>query len=521
MIGGDEIIMGRCASDLLEELPDRVSHKIAQWIEKTPQAIAIHETLRTWSYGQLGDAIAAAKKHLQSYQVRAGDRIMLIAENCCALIAYVLAASDLNVWVAIINARLSAAEIDAMLLDCEPRQVIYTIECSNDAKQHAKRLGATFQQHPLLGNIAFSGTLNSTTETVYHSAADQVFTMIYTSGTTGKPKGVMLTHRNIAFIASLSGALRGLTCDDRVYAVLPISHVFGLASTCMGTLFAGGSLFLAPRFDAQRALVTLVEQRITILQGVPPMFSALIEHLKTKAIHPEDLHLRYMSCGGAVLDPETKKTTEDYLGLTLNNGYGMTESSPTISQTRIQEPLQSCTTGRPIPGVEVRLMNNKGTAVTNKEVGELWVRGPNIMKGYFRKPAQTAQIIDVDGWLNTQDLAQIDTAGNITIIGRTKELIVRSGFNVYPAEVEAVLNAHPAITHSAVIGKKSQGDESILAFVQPTANAQLSTEQLQQYCRQKLSAYKCPASFTIMAKLPTTASGKILKSRLKERVCEH
>lgn len=514
MISGEEILMGQRADELVSQLPRRVSDKINSWIRNSPTATALQEEKRTWNYAQLGQAISAAREHLEKHGVRPGDRIMLIAENCCALVAFMLAASELDAWVAIINARLSAREIDEIQRDCEPRHLIYTVECSPEALKHATRNNAIFEQHPLLGELAYSATLDAAAEPVFAQAKDQVYAMIYTSGTTGKPKGVMLTHRNIAFIATISGALRGLAATDRVYAVLPISHVFGLASTCMGTLFAGGCLYLAPRFDTQLCLQTLTAKGITVLQGVPPMFSALVESFKISGVPPENLSLRYMSCGGAPLDPQTKAVTEGFFGLALNNGYGMTESSPTITQTRIDEPLQSCATGRPIPGVEICLMDKTGHPVSTGDAGELWVRGPNVMKGYFRQPEQTAQVLNAQGWLNTQDIAQLDASGNLSIIGRTKEMIVRSGFNVYPAEVEAVLNAHPSVTQSAVIGQAHNGDENVLAFVQPLPGTDLTVEELQSYCKQQLTAYKRPSSITLMESLPATATGKILKSRL-------
>lgn len=518
MIHGDDIFMGKPANEITNSLPARVSHKIKQWIKKTPDALALNEHSRSWTFAQLGQAIDAARLHLEQHQVRPGDRVMIIGENSCALIAFIMAASEMDAWIAIINARLSKHEIEGIKLDCEPRHIIYTTECSSEAKSHAQGQNATFQQHPLLGEIAYSGTLESTPEPVSESGKDQVFAMIYTSGTTGQPKGVMLTHQNIAFVATISGELRDLSQSDRVYTVLPISHVFGLASTCLGTLFVGGCLYLAPRFDTSLCIKALLEQRITVLQGVPPMFCALVDYLKnTKGMSANDLHLRYISCGGAPLDPETKKLTEEFFKIPLNNGYGMTETSPTITQTRIDEPLESCATGRPIPGVEIRLMAKDGTDVAKGEVGELWIRGPNVMKGYFRKPEQTAEIINSDGWLNTKDLAQADELDNVYIIGRTKEMIVKSGFNVYPAEVEAALNTHPLVVQSAVIGRQVQGDEAVLAFVQPSAEGDLTVEMLKQHCRQLLSPYKCPSQITIMSELPATATGKILKSKLKNQ----
>lgn len=502
------------SAKLIDQLPARVSHRVREWFEKTPDAIAVGEKTRSWTYAQLAEATESSQQYFQRMQLQAGDRIIVIGENCCALIALLLAASEMNIWISIVNARLSNREVEQILQDCEPRLVIYTVDSSPEAHQHANQRSASFEQDYYLGRIAFNHYKDRQPEPVYDSGKEQVFVMVYTSGTTGQPKGVMLTHHNIAYIASVSGAIRGLSAKDRVYAVLPISHVFGLASTCMGTLFAGGCVFLVPRFNARNCLDDLVKQRITVLQGVPAMFAALIEYVKGKGQRQYHSPLRYMSCGGAPLDIETKRATEEIFGVTLNNGYGMTEASPTISQTRIDQPQQSNTTGRAIPGIEIRLIKADGSEAVGDEIGELWIRGPNVMKGYFRKPEQTAEILTDDGWLNTQDLASVDTSGNITIIGRSKEMIIRSGFNVYPAEVEAVLNAHPEVRHSAVIGQAAKQDEIVLAFVQPVAGAGVTVANLREYCRDNLVAYKRPQKIILLEELPASATGKILKKEL-------
>ena len=514
MADGEALSNDRQAIKLIDQLPERVSHRVSEWFEKTPEAIAVVETAGSWTYAQLAEATESCQQYFKHQQLQPGDRVIVIGENCRALIALLLAASEMNIWISIVNARLSSREIDQIMNDCEPRYVIYTVDCSAEAHQHATRQSASFEQHHYLGRIAFNHYDHRQPEPVYDSGKEQVFAMVYTSGTTGQAKGVMLTHHNIAYIASVSGAIRGLSSSDRVYAVLPISHVFGLASTCMGTLFAGGSLFLVSRFNAGVCLDHLVKQRITVLQGVPAMFAALIEGVKSKGQTQHNTHLRYMSCGGAPLDVETKRATEEIFAVTLNNGYGMTEASPTISQTRIDQPQRSDTTGRAIPGIEIRLVKADGSKAVGDEIGELWIRGPNVMKGYFRKPEQTAEVLTDDGWLNTQDLASLDTDGNITIMGRSKELIIRSGFNVYPAEVEAVLNAHPEVRHSAVIGQARKQDEVILAFVQPVVGALVSVAELREYCQLNLVAYKRPQKIILIDQLPASPSGKILKKEL-------
>ena len=343
--------------------------------------------------------------------------------------------------------------------------------------------------------------------------------MIYTSGTTGTPKGVMLTHRGILYIASISGGMRHLSEGQRVYGVLPMSHVFGLSSVCMGSLYNGACLYTVPRFDAVQLLATLKEERITVLQGVPAMYARALEYLKREQRALEAPALIYISAGGSPLDSDTKKRVEAAFGLTLHNGYGLTEASPTISQTRIEDRHQSSTVGRVLPLLEYRLepLGSSGTSEkAGDEIGELWVRGPNIMKGYFRQPDATLATLTEDGWLNTGDIAKLDHDDQLYIVGRSKELIIRSGFNIYPPDVEAVINEHPAVTLTAVVGRQVAGNEEVVAFVQCEPGVEVDMAELKAFIAERLAPYKRPTQIVLMDALPSTASGKILKGRLRD-----
>ncbi|MDQ2989397.1 MAG: fatty acid--CoA ligase family protein, partial [Pseudomonadota bacterium] len=249
-----------------------------------------------------------------------------------------------------------------------------------------------------------------------------------------------------------------------------------------------------------------------IMQGVPAMYARLLE----LSAAPVKSHLRFIYAGGSPLDPVLKQQVEQLLGMPLHNGYGMTESSPTISQTRLEAPRADTSVGTVIPGVEVRIVDAGGTDVAPGDAGELWVRGPNVMKGYYREPALTAATMREGGWLNTGDMARQDPDGALFIVGRTKELIIRSGFNVYPLEVETALNAHPGVTQSAVVGRAvAGGNEEVVAFVEPDPQHPPSVQELRDYLAARLSPYKCPSEIVIMTALPAAATGKILKGQLK------
>lgn len=515
----DEAIFGRLASELVAELPDRLSHRVLDNARRLPDRAALVDGEVRWNYADLGREIVEAREWLVSLGIRPGDRLMTVGENSRALVVLLLAASELDAWVAIVNSRLTAKEVDLIRDNCLPRRIFYTSEASPEADEHGRRHAAEPLEHPSLGALRVGALAESTPEPVAVSGAEQVAAMIYTSGTTGTPKGVMLTHRGILYIASISGGMRHLSEGQRVYGVLPMSHVFGLSSVCMGSLYNGACLYTVPRFDAAMLLDALKRERITVLQGVPAMYARTLEFLRRQGQALEIPALIYISAGGSPLDADIKGRVEAAFGLTLHNGYGLTEASPTISQTRIDDRHANNTVGRVLPLLEYRLepLDASGDNADD-EVGELWVRGPNVMKGYFRQPEATRACLSEDGWLNTGDIARVDEDDQLYIVGRSKELIIRSGFNIYPPDVEAVINEHPDVTLSAVVGRQVSGNEEVVAFVQCEPGAELEEAALRAFIAERLAPYKRPSRIVLLESLPATASGKILKGRLRDMV---
>ncbi|SAL05270.1 AMP-binding domain-containing protein [Caballeronia calidae] len=502
---------------LIASLPARIDAIVTRGAKAHADHIALHEDARTLTYRQLDDAVDALAAHFASAGVRAGDRVMLIGENSVALVAALFAVSRLDAWALVANARLSAVELDAIRTHAKPRIAFYTIEASDDAARHAQRDGAVPASLDATPVGAFAlGAVDTSSEQEPHGLPSdrQCAALIYTTGTTGAPKGVMLSHRNLLFVAAASSTLRRVGSGDRVYAVLPISHVFGLTSVCLGSLYAGATLRLAPRFDTERAGRVLSEERMTIFQGVPAMHAKLIDHFTPRG-GLNAPSLRFVYCGGSPLDMSLKAAAEAFYGVPLHNGYGMTETSPTVSNTLLDAPARDASVGPLVPGVEARIvpLAPHGTADDSDDTGELWVRGPNVMLGYYRDPVQTAATVTADGWLRTGDLARFEN-GNLYIVGRSKELIIRSGFNVYPAEVEQALNSHPAVLHSAVIGRSVPGNEDVLAFVELRPGFVADETALAEWASERLAPYKRPSSIRIIDALPVSASGKVLKHRL-------
>jgi long-chain acyl-CoA synthetase len=505
------------ASEISRTPPTRISDVVQSWAELSPDRPALIETSGTWTYGQLASAISSTEAWLRKSGVRPGDRVMIIGENCREFVTLLLAAASFDAWPVLVNARLSAREIDQIRDHCGALRVLYTTGVSPHAADHAKRHGAPVEEVDGLGSIGV-GALNDDTrpEPVNEEAniADRVAALIYTSGTTGLPKGVMLSHRNLLFLAAGSAKIRSLTPDDRLYGILPMSHAVGLSVVLLGSLLSGASLYLAPRFDPMTARVTLEKEGITVMLGAPATFTQFLQYANFRKI--ESLRfpaLRIISSSGAQLHSSTKSAVETLFGMPLHNGYGITECSPTIAQTRVESPRTDTSIGPPFPGVEIKLVGPDCKPAPEGEAGELWVRGPNIMKGYYRAPEETAAAVNAEGWFNTRDLARMED-GNLFIVGRTKDLIVHHGFNIYPAEVEAVLNAHPAVVQSAVIGKSVDGDEEVVAFVQLLPGLPLTVADLAEYAAQHLAPYKRPSQIVLVPAMPVTPTGKVVKAEL-------
>jgi len=495
-------------------LPQRMSHVIRPWVHRSPDAVALSEGARLMTYRQLAQAIQSAGQWLAQRGVRPGDRVMLIGENSIALAVLALATGDIDAWPLVVNARISEREVSAICAHSGARLVIATSAVSPDAARHAQRMSAAIHEIPGVGEVAVTeADPGATSEPVSAEGARQVGALIYTSGTTGTPKGVMLSHRSVLFTAVIGGVLREFEPDDVVYGVLPMSHIVGFSSVLIGTLMFGARLELVPRFDAQAALRALRSDGITRFQGVPTLFQRLLEVSGGAISCPA---LRGIGVAGAPLDLTLKTAVESAFGLPLQNGYGITECAPTIAFTRVDDPRDDTTVGPPIPGIEVRLKSTTGESAAPGEVGELHVRGPNVMLGYYKAPELTAQVVDPQGWFNTGDLARLD-GPYLHIVGRTKELIIRSGFNVYPPEVEAVLAAHPAVASCAVVGRPVPGNEEVVAFVQLKPGAEATSEEIGQFAAQHLTPYKRPMEIFIRASLPATSAGKILKHELAKQ----
>ncbi len=349
-------------------------------------------------------------------------------------------------------------------------------------------------------------------------ADDDTAVILYTSGTTGQPKGAELTHANMRSNA--------LTCvdlfqideatPDVALCVLPLFHSFGQTVIQNMTFATGGTVVMLPRFEAEAALRLFESERVTLFAGVPTMYWGLLGVLDDAGVDVKALadRLRVAISGGAALPVEVHKEFERRMGVVILEGYGLSETSPVASFSAFGEPARVGSIGVPLPGVEMKLINDDWSQSAPGEVGEIAIKGPNVMKGYLGRPEATAEAIH-DGWFRTGDLGRTDDDGWYYIVDRSKDMIIRGGFNVYPREIEEVLLTHPAVSLVAVIGvpHDTHGEE-VKAVVIPTEGTTTTPDELRAWAKEQLAAYKYPRIVEFVESIPMTATGKILKREL-------
>lgn len=490
----------------------RIHHLLDNQRAIRPEALAMrdHDDTR-FTYGQMGEAVDWLVADLAARGLGAGDRLLIVAENCAAVAGLIMAASRLDAAGVPVNARMTDHELRRIAAHTDARLTVFLSNVSPQADAHAQTAGATAWATPL-GDLAITAADPAAVPEPVLAGPEQIGVILYTTGSTGTPKGVMLSHGNLLFGGNSSARMRDMTPEDVILGVLPMTHVFGLTSMTLAGMVAGASLWLFPRFSAA-AILDALQSGATVLPAVPQMHALIMDAAAARNLDRLPAgRLRYVSSGAAPLDPDWKRRAEAFYGVALQNGYGMTETTAGVTLTTNPPGVADVSVGRPLPGVELRLRK-----VGPDGVGEIQTRGPHVVPGYFRNAEATADAFDSEGFLCTGDLGWIDADGNLHVAGRARELIIRGGFNVYPPEVEAALNDHPHVIQTAVIGRKIEGgNEEVLAFCQTDQTAGISEDELRDHAAARLSAYKRPARIVVTRALPTSPNGKILKQQLIE-----
>jgi len=344
---------------------------------------------------------------------------------------------------------------------------------------------------------------------------DDTAVILYTSGTTGRPKGAELTHFNLFYNAEYASS-RLIPFDSSTVslAVLPLFHSFGQTMVQNGTLRAGGTMVLLPRFEAQAAFQLMQQHKVTLFGGVPTMYFALLNH--PDAAKYDLSSLQYCVAGGSAMPVEVMHAFDEKYKVNILEGYGLSETSPVASFNVLDRPKKPGSIGLPIEHVEFKLIDDAGRTISEPMIpGEICIKGVNVMKGYYKRPEANAEVIQ-NGWFATGDVAHRDDDGYYFIVDRKKDMIIRGGFNVYPREVEEVLYAHPAVAEAAVIGVKHESHgEEVKAVLALKAGHTATADEIIAYCKEKLAAYKYPRLVEFREALPKTATGKILKRELR------
>ncbi|MCG7205094.1 long-chain-fatty-acid--CoA ligase [Streptomyces arenae] len=492
----------------MSNLAEFLAHSARQYPERT----ALRLGTATVTYAELDERSARAAALLRAEGVRPGDRVALMLPNVPEFVALYYGVLRAGGIVVPLNPLLKEREVEYHLSDSGAVLLCEWHQAPGEGRQGAAAAGV---RRLAVEPAAFAGLLAQLPPEyeIADTAGKDIAVLLYTSGTTGRPKGASLTHAGLRHNTEVtSGDIELLTAEDVVVGCLPLFHIFGQICTLSAAVHAGAALVLVPRFDAGTVLDTIARDKATVFEGVPTMYAALLAH--PAAADTDVSTLRMCISGGASLPVEVLHGFERRFGCMVLEGFGMSETSPVVTFNHSDRPRKPGSIGTPIRDVEVRLLDDGGQDVAPGAVGELSVRGPNVMKGYWNRPEETATAIP-DGWLRTGDLARADEDGYLYIVDRKKDLIIRGGYNVYPREIEEVLHEHPAVGLAAVIGVPHEhlGEEIAAAVVlRPTARA--TPDELRDFVKERVAAYKYPRHIRIVDALPTGPSGKILKRQI-------
>ncbi|MEU7057515.1 class I adenylate-forming enzyme family protein [Streptomyces sp. NPDC046197] len=503
--------------ELLADHAARYGPKVAFWDDRI-----------TVSYADLAERTRRLAGHLVSSGLVHGDRVLILMHNRVEVAECYLALTRASLVGVCVNPLAATAELAHMATDSGARMVITDPEHLDQVRELLKDVPDSASVQIVLagdgpvpeGLLAYDTLVTQEPREAPRDdlGLDGIAWMLYTSGTTGRPKGVLLTQRSCLWVvASCWSPVAGLTSDDRVLCALPLFHSFALDLCVLAVFAVGASERILPKFSTSRVLDLLDTDDYTVLPGVPTMFQYLIHGLKERPGAEHKGSLRLCVSAGAIMSGTVNAEFEELFGVQLLDGYGITETSTMVTMNSPSggRNLGSC--GLPLPGVSVRLVNPRtGEDVQVDEEGELWVNGPNVMAGYHHRPEATQEVLQ-HGWYRTGDLARRDANGFLTICGRIKELIIRGGENIYPAEIEGVLLAADGVADAAVIARK-HGDlgEVPVAFVVSDRPGELDREALFELCRRQLSHFKVPADIVEIDAIPRTGSGKIMRFRLHE-----
>ncbi|MFQ5747140.1 MAG: class I adenylate-forming enzyme family protein [Gemmatimonadota bacterium] len=517
--------------------PGGVAGILSRRAEETPDAVFLIDRDRSWSYAEVASHARALACAFRGLGVESGDRIAIDLPNCPEFVIAALSAAAIGATVVPLNPDSSPRELQFVLRNTEAVAVV-TVERHGEV-DYLELFESLIPDLPGLQYLVTVGEEDLwyddrifQFEDLVSSGRGQSFTptdvdpgspyaILYTAGTSAKQKGVVLTHASLADTARATAAAIGLGEADLTLCSVPLFNIFGLGAALLTTLVSASALVLQERFDADGALDLIERHGVTVLHGVPTMF-VLIQ--RAQQARPRDLsRLRTGIIAGAPVSEDLIVALRSGLVPDLEIAYGLTETSPTVTITRPSDPVvaRTQTVGRALDGVEVRVVAEDGSPLPVESVGEIVVRGFNVMQGYFRQPAATEAAFAEDGFLRTGDLGMIDAEGYLHIVGRMSDMIIRGGYNVVPREVEDHLRSLPAVHEVVVVGVPDDVlGERVCACVVPVEGAIVTGEEIRESCRSALAEYKVPDAVLFLDELPVTPGGKIHRAEVSRRLRE-
>jgi long-chain acyl-CoA synthetase len=486
--------------------------------EHDADTVALISRNRPVTYGALRDQVAAMRGGLAGLGVGKGDRVALLCANGRFFVDTYLATVGLGAVAVPLNPTSPAPELERELATVKAKVVAVHPSAVAGWKK-VDRAKVPSVEHVICaeGKIPdaheFHTLLESAPVDVVEVEPDTLAVLMFTSGTAGSPRAAMLSHENLRSNIDQSRSASGQIREgDVVYGVLPMFHIFGLNVVLGISLARGATVVLVQRFDPSTALETIRERKVTVVPGAPPLWLAF-SHFDDA---PADTFasVRLALTGAAKMPEEAMRRLRDKFGLELAEGYGLTEASPVVTSSAGID-IRPGSVGKALDGVHVRLVDESGGDALVGDPGEIWVKGPNVFQGYLDDPVQTKRVLSSDGWLRTGDIAIADEDGYLYLVDRAKDLIIVSGFNVYPAEVEEVLASHPGVAEVGVIGvPHPHHGEAVKAFVVTENGTSLDEDQLIDWCMDHLARYKCPSKVIFVDELPRNVSGKLLRREL-------
>jgi long-chain acyl-CoA synthetase len=492
-----------CNELLNPEKPLYAGQMLQRAAQLWPERVALICNGESLTFKQLYHQASAVSFYLEEQGIRPGDKVMILYENSLHFYRAYHGAWQTGAVVVPVNTFMHAQELEHVMNDAKPDALIVSEKLSNTLL--AARVVIT---HDILDQLATQEKTYTPRTLPQHALS----VLLYTSGTTGTPKGVMLSSYNCIYNSIQGIAQFRSLPDDRVLCALPLFHSFMQNGCVWSSCLLGAAVIVVPKID-RKALLIGIASKPTVVLGIPQLFGLFCLMRKI-----DFSQVRFFISGGDALPDKIRKFFELIFGRKLCNGYGLSETSPFICVDIDDTRSETNTIGKPFIGISIEIRDNAGAHVPQEEIGVLWVKGDNIMLGYYNAPEATAKILQ-DGWLNTGDLVKLNSHGKLVMCGREKDLIVHKGIKIYPQEVENCLMQHAAVQAVAVIGEATPQDGEIpIAYIASrdyVAQPEVLSAELLRLCQQHLAPYKIPRAFYILKELPTTTTGKVDKKTLR------